>query len=162
MRSLERNDKQNKSLLQGMIHRIIKNRDGSFRPVIESNVMNENQLNSIVSLTAGFSGREIAKLMIGIQGGIYSSKNATLTSDTVDMIVKSKVKDHKNKMLISERCALAVGAEDVDLSFSSMEFSENGSSETAAANAVDSSLDKSLLQRATGGVSLEEVESLTT
>jgi AAA+ superfamily predicted ATPase len=153
VRSLEKNHTKN---------RMIKDRNESFHPTIESNVMNENQLNSIVSMTAGFSGREIAKLMIGVQGGIYSSENATLTSDIVDTVVTSKVKDHMNKVLMSGRFTLAAGTEDVDLSFSSIELSENGSSQTVTATVIDSSLDKSLLLRAAGGVSMEELKSLTT
>lgn len=162
VRSLEKTHTQNKCLWQRVIHRMIKDRNESFNPNIESNVMNENQLNSIVSMTAGFSGREIAKLMIGVQGGIYSSENATLTSDIVDTVVTSKVRDHKNKVLMSGRYTLAASAEDVDLSFSSIELSENGSSQTVTATVVDSSLDKSLLLRAAGGVSMEELKSLTT
>jgi AAA+ superfamily predicted ATPase len=162
VRSLEKNHMKNTCLWQRVFHRMIKDRNESFHPTIESNVMNENQLNSIVSMTAGFSGREIAKLMIGVQGGIYSSENATLTSDIVDTVVTSKVKDHKNKVLMSGRFTLAAGTEDVDLSFSSIELSENGSSQTVTATVIDSSLDKSLLLRAAGGVSMEELKSLTT
>lgn len=153
---------KNESLWQRALHRIVKDRNESFAPIIDSNVMNEDQLNSIVSLTAGFSGREIAKLMIGIQGGIYSSTNATLTSDIVDKIVESKVKEHKKKILMSGRLTLPVRQEDVDLSFSSAELSEDASSQTIPGIEIDSSIDKSLLLRAVGGVSMEELKTLTT
>jgi hypothetical protein len=161
VRSLESVQMTNESLWQRALRRIFKDRNESFKPIIDSNVMNEDQLKSIVSLTAGFSGREIAKLMIGIQGGIYSSTNATLTSDIVDKIVESKVKEHKKKILMSGRLTLPVRQEDVDLSFSSAELSEDASSQTVPGIEIDLSIDKSLLLRAVGGVRMEELKTLT-
>jgi len=64
---------------------------------IQRDVMNEKQVKRISNITETFSGREIAKLMIAIQGATYASEDCSLTAKMVDEIVKIKVSDHKEK-----------------------------------------------------------------
>ena len=71
-----------------------------FNVKIENDVMNKEQINRLVYQTSTFSGREIAKLMIAIQGAAYAAVNGTLTSTLVDNIVMMKVVDHKEKRRI--------------------------------------------------------------
>ena len=72
-----------------------------FSVEIQSDVMNSAQVKRIVDVTSTFSGREIAKLMIAIQGAAYASENGVLTSKMVDHTVKMKVSDHKEKLKMS-------------------------------------------------------------
>lgn len=72
--------------------------EDSFRAKIEENAMDEAQMKSVVKATAGFSGREIAKLMIALQGAIYASSDGTLTCTMIDRIVTTKVEEHKVKL----------------------------------------------------------------
>jgi ATPase family AAA domain-containing protein 3A/B len=69
----------------------------NFDVTIQSNVLNEEQMKRIVDATETFSGREIAKLMIAVQGATYASEDGTLTPEMVDEIVAVKVSDHKEK-----------------------------------------------------------------
>ena len=59
--------------------------------------MNKEQTERLVDQTSTFSGREIAKLMIAIQGAAYSVEHGNLTSKMVDEVVLIKVSDHKEK-----------------------------------------------------------------
>lgn len=67
---------------------------------VENDAMNHRQLNRIAKATETFSGREIAKLMIAVQGAAYGSDNGILSSKMIDDIVKVKVTDHKAKRTI--------------------------------------------------------------
>ncbi len=69
-----------------------------FRATIEENAMGEDQVKRIVKATDGFSGREIAKLMIAFQGAIYASSSGILTSKMIEKIVQTKVEEHKVKL----------------------------------------------------------------
>jgi ATPase family AAA domain-containing protein 3A/B len=73
---------------------------------VEKDAMNDRQLKRIAVATETFSGREIAKLMIAIQGAAYGSNNGILSSKMIDDIVKVKVADHKAKRKI---CGLEAG-----------------------------------------------------
>ena len=59
--------------------------------------MNKEQTDRLVDQTSTFSGREIAKLMIAIQGAAYAVEHGNLTSKMVDEVVQIKVSDHKEK-----------------------------------------------------------------
>lgn len=74
-----------------------------FHASIEDNAMSKEMLESIVEATAGFSGREIAKLMIALQGSIYSSVDGLLTSQIIQTIVATKVEEHHIKLAIINR-----------------------------------------------------------
>jgi len=88
----------------------IFNSEESFRAAIEADVMGEAQTASVVEATAGFSGREIAKLMIAVQGSIYASPDGVLKSDMIDNVVAIKVAEHKVKLEMTGR-----GAADCDI-----------------------------------------------
>jgi len=60
--------------------------------------MNEEQINTIVARTTGFSGREIAKLMIAVQGSVFASNDGVLTSAMLEKIVSTKVDEHVMKL----------------------------------------------------------------
>ena len=68
---------------------------------IQSDVMNNAQVKRLVDATDTFSGREIAKLMIAVQGAAYASENGVLTSKMIDQTVKLKIADHKEKRKMS-------------------------------------------------------------
>jgi SpoVK/Ycf46/Vps4 family AAA+-type ATPase len=69
-----------------------------FQATIEDEVMNTEQLNDIVAKTGGFSGREISKLMIAVQGAIFASSDGILTPIMIEKIVSIKVKEHNMKV----------------------------------------------------------------
>ncbi len=73
---------------------------------VENDAMNHRQLNRIAKATETFSGREIAKLMIAVQGAAYGSDKGILSSKMIDDVVKVKVADHKAKRAI---CGLEAG-----------------------------------------------------
>lgn len=142
---------KNKSLLKKMFQSL-KFENERFTVTIDDDVMNEQQLNAIASCTAGFSCREIAKLIIGIQSCLYSSEIPHLSAKMVENVVDSKVVDHQNKMRISRLPhAKTTGTDDVDLSFSSEENSDR----------FDESLNKSIIRRAMN-INLEELNILAT
>jgi len=64
----------------------------------ECDLMTGEQLTSIVSATYGFSGREIGKLMVALQGAIYVSKDGTLDFATAWKLVETKVREHHEKL----------------------------------------------------------------
>jgi ATPase family AAA domain-containing protein 3A/B len=45
--------------------------------------------------TAGFSGRELAKLMASVQAAAYGTANAKLTEQIINMVVDLKLKQHQ-------------------------------------------------------------------
>ena len=65
---------------------------------INDDVMDEEQLRSIVAGTEGFIGREIGKLMVAIQAILYSSDTGKLTKDMVQTIAEIKVDEHREKL----------------------------------------------------------------
>lgn len=69
----------------------------NFRAVIDEDVMNDTQLHHFVKATDGFSGREIAKLMLSLQGAIYSSIDGKLDYNLAANILEMKIKEHEMK-----------------------------------------------------------------
>eukprot|EP00555_Chaetoceros_dichaeta_P012415 CAMPEP_0198269022 /NCGR_PEP_ID=MMETSP1447-20131203/39680_1 /TAXON_ID=420782 /ORGANISM="Chaetoceros dichaeta, Strain CCMP1751" /LENGTH=81 /DNA_ID=CAMNT_0043960375 /DNA_START=105 /DNA_END=347 /DNA_ORIENTATION=+ len=70
--------RENKTLSYWIRDRFIQKQE-DFKVSIQKDVMNARQLAEVVLVTKNFSGREIAKLMIALQGTIYASKDGTLT-----------------------------------------------------------------------------------
>ncbi len=64
---------------------------------IEHNLMTGEQLEATTAICAGFSGREIGKLMVALQGAMYVSSNGRLDFNTAWKLIKSKVVQHKDK-----------------------------------------------------------------
>ncbi len=73
---------------------------------IESNLMAGQQLESTVDVTRGFSGREIGKLMIALQGAMYVSKDHTLDFEAAWKLIETKVIEHHEKLnMVRKRVA---------------------------------------------------------
>lgn len=81
-----------------------------FRLRINDDVMDDEQLGTIVAATEGFSGREIGKLMIAVQANLYSSDNGKLTKDMVQTIAEIKVDEHREKLRMTAGDAVSVPA----------------------------------------------------
>ena len=89
---------------------------------IDKDVMSEDQVLDLTAKTTGFSGREIAKLMISVQGVVFSSKDMKLSSNMVDELVNIKVKEHEMKLHLkggkgrkrNERDSLLLSYDDSD------------------------------------------------
>jgi ATPase family AAA domain-containing protein 3A/B len=47
--------------------------------------------------STGFSGRQIAKLMLNVQGAVYASEDITLRKDMIKVVVELEKKKHQNK-----------------------------------------------------------------
>lgn len=159
MRILQRKTSDKNQTLSQQIMRFLKFESETFTVMIDDDVMNETQLSSITSCTAGFSCREITKLIVGIQSCLYSSDIPHLSATMVEKVVDSKVIDHQNKMRMSELSPSTTRTDDVDLSFTSMENSEGLSSQSN--HIVDESLNNSLIRRAMS-VNIEELNILAT
>ena len=86
----------NESHLLRIMRSILRFRE-EFRVTIQSDVMDVSQIAEVVQATDDFSGREIAKLIIALQGIIYASSDGVLTRKMVQMIVETKVAEHKDK-----------------------------------------------------------------
>ena len=95
---MERTEKDEDTLMS-RLREMLYGKD-TFSAKIEENVMDGKQLEEIAIATDGFSGREIAKLMIALQGEIYASAEGTLTRNMIENIVQLKVTAHdiKKKM----------------------------------------------------------------
>lgn len=65
---------------------------------IESDLMTGAQLESTVGVTRGFSGREIGKLMVALQGAMYVSKDGKLDFVTAWKLIETKVREHMAKI----------------------------------------------------------------
>lgn len=91
---------ENKTLSDWIRDRFIQKQE-DFKVNIQNDVMNASQIAEVVLVTKNFSGREIAKLIIALQGSIYASKDGTLTPMMVKRIVDTKVSEHwdKHKMV---------------------------------------------------------------
>lgn len=57
----------------------------------------EEYLDGVARRTEGFSGREIAKLMISVQGAVYGRSATTLTADIMEETVAWKLAEHNHK-----------------------------------------------------------------
>ena len=64
---------------------------------IDDDVMDDDQLKIAVESTKGFSGREIGKLMIAMQGAVYASSDGKLTAANARNIIENKVSEHRDK-----------------------------------------------------------------
>lgn len=65
---------------------------------VEPDLMTGAQLESTVGVTRGFSGREIGKLMVALQGAMYVSKNGKLDFVTAWRLIETKVREHMAKI----------------------------------------------------------------
>lgn len=91
---VRKNNKQVLSLRSRLTRLITK--DGS--PLImsiDSDIMKSEHLESIVAVTYGFSGREIGKLMIALQGAMYLSGRLDFISAW--KVIQTKVREHHDK-----------------------------------------------------------------
>ncbi|RYG51924.1 AAA family ATPase [archaeon] len=55
-------------------------------------------LTALAKRTAGFSGREISKLFISVQGNVYGRQTPTLTRDILEETVQWKLAEHTTKL----------------------------------------------------------------
>ena len=62
-----------------------------------------------IAVSDGFSGREIGKVMIGIQGLMYGSENGCISSVDIENMIDRKVKEHKEKEALKEKDAFRNG-----------------------------------------------------
>ena len=93
---METNNKQALSL-RSQIRNYFTNK----KPIImsvEPDLMTGAQLESTVGVTRGFSGREIGKLMVALQGAMYVSKNGKLDFVTAWKLIETKVREHMAKI----------------------------------------------------------------
>jgi len=101
---------------------------------IENDLMTGEQLQSTVNVTYGFSGREIGKLMVALQGAMYVSKDGKLDFVAAWKLIETKVREHQEKMNMlsarqgggeeSRQCPQATGTSLYDI-----EEDESGSSD---------------------------------
>ena len=54
-------------------------------------------MHEVAEATRGFSGRQIAKMMISCQGMIYGTKRSALTPELLGSLVRRKVDEHARK-----------------------------------------------------------------
>lgn len=107
---MEANNKQEFSL-RSRLTQYITNQKPSLMS-IERDLMTGQQLESTVAATHGFSGREIGKLMIALQGAMYVSKDHKLDFEAAWKLIGTKVKEHHEKLeMVNKRidCALKTG-----------------------------------------------------
>eukprot|EP00804_Cyclotella_cryptica_P003156 CCRYP_013775-RA/>CCRYP_013775-RA protein AED:0.29 eAED:0.29 QI:223/1/1/1/1/1/3/238/277 len=93
---METNNQQALSLRSRITHFFTKK-----KPLImsvESDLMTGKQLESTVAVTRGFSGREIGKIMVALQGAMYVSKDGKLDFITGWKIIETKVREHVAKL----------------------------------------------------------------
>ena len=64
---------------------------------IKATGIDEKIMARVAQMTAGFSGREIAKLMISVQGAAYGSIDGMLTAQKFEQVVEWKVAEHRRK-----------------------------------------------------------------
>eukprot|EP00937_MAST-01D_sp_MAST-1D-sp2_P000014 g14.t1 len=57
----------------------------------------------------GFSGREIAKLMVSVQGAAYGSADCVLSDEMLARVVRWKVAEHRNKARMARAGGAAAG-----------------------------------------------------
>lgn len=84
--------------IQNMIRKNPKN----VTKIVDDDAMDESQIRETVRLTSGFSGREIGKLMIAIQGSIHSSETGKLSRRYCQKIVDTKVEEHNEKVKMKQ------------------------------------------------------------
>ena len=81
---------------------------------IESDLMTGEQLETTVAVTLGFSGREIGKLFIALQGAMYVSKNGQLSHQQAWKLIKTKVREHHEKLDLVGKVGKKVNSVNVD------------------------------------------------
>ena len=59
----------------------------------------EEHIDEVAGKLEGFSGREIAKLMISLQALAYAQTNATINAEILRLLVEAKLEEHKLKEL---------------------------------------------------------------
>lgn len=69
----------------------------SDRAQVDSECQSSNSIRNIASRTAGFSGREIAKLFISAQYAMLLSENRTLTWKLLQDVLETKLIEHRLK-----------------------------------------------------------------
>ncbi len=65
---------------------------------VEKNLMTGEQLEATTAVTEGFSGREIAKLLVALQSAMYSSRDGRLDFALAWNLIEIKVKEHSQKL----------------------------------------------------------------
>ncbi len=70
--------------------------------IVDDDVMNDNQIRETVEKTSGFSGREIGKLMVSMQGAVHSSETGRLSQVKCKEIIDTKVEEHKEKLIMKQ------------------------------------------------------------
>lgn len=93
---METNNKQVRSLRSRVTNYFTKKKPMIMS--IESDLMTGAQLESTVAVTRGFSGREIGKLMVALQGAMYVSKDGKLDFVTAWKLIETKVREHMAKI----------------------------------------------------------------
>ena len=73
-------------------------------PAINLIDVDSSHIEEIARLTEGFSGREIEKVMVAIQGSVYGSDNLNLTAKMLLEEVRFKVHEHCGKIKMSDEC----------------------------------------------------------
>ncbi|GER50525.1 AAA-type ATPase family protein [Striga asiatica] len=72
---------------------------------IEIKGLNDDVIKEAAAKTEGFSGREIAKLMAGVQAAVYGSRDCILDANLFRQVVDYKVAEHQQR----KKLALAQG-----------------------------------------------------
>lgn len=75
---------------------------GQRAAIIDDNIMDDSQVRETVKQTSGFSGREIGKLMIAMQGAIHSSETGRLSHLRCQEIINTKVEEHNEKVKMKQ------------------------------------------------------------
>ncbi|KAJ8443683.1 hypothetical protein Cgig2_019665 [Carnegiea gigantea] len=68
--------------------------------------LSEAAVHEAAKMTEGFSGREIAKLMAGVQASVYGRPDCALDSELFREIVDYKVSEHHQRMMLAAEGAL--------------------------------------------------------
>jgi hypothetical protein len=75
----------------------------------DDDLMTGEQLKSTVSVTYGFSGREIGKLMVALQGAMYVSEDGKLDYEAAWKLIETKVREHHEKLNMRDGGTTTVG-----------------------------------------------------
>ena len=73
-----------------------------FRIEIDDDVMDVEQVASLAIGMEGTSGREIGKMMIGLQVALYASADGKLTRKMTDKVLNAKVQEHRAKVALKK------------------------------------------------------------
>mmetsp|Transcript_6466 Transcript_6466/g.22757 ORF Transcript_6466/g.22757 Transcript_6466/m.22757 type:complete len:108 (+) Transcript_6466:2-325(+) len=69
---------------------------------LEVEGIDEEVIANAATETEGFSGREIAKMLVSLQSAGYGSKEGKVTRRMLEEIVKEKVEEHHARILMKE------------------------------------------------------------